>query len=141
MIVVGDLAEIVDDDIALDDSVVNGAPVNTGVRPDLDAVADGDGAELRDLDPLAALVGVAEAVRADYRAGLEQAVRSDPDIVVNADARPELGEAPDGGMLSDKAVRADGDAVPNLGAVLNHCARAYGDALPEPRRRRDHGAV
>ena len=81
VIVVGNLAEVVDDDVALNDSVIYGSPVNAGVCPDLNPVADGDGAQLRDLDPLAALVGVAEAVRADYRAGLEQAVRSDPDIV------------------------------------------------------------
>ena len=66
--VMGDLAQIVDDDIGLNNGVIKRAAIDTGASTDLHPVADDDAAGLRNLDPLTLVISVAKAVTANYGA-------------------------------------------------------------------------
>ena len=86
--VLADLGAVADGDqvaelrAAADDRAAERRPVDGAVGPDLDVVADDHVADLRDLDPLLLDRGVAQAVLADDRAGVDgHAVAQDAVLV------------------------------------------------------------
>src|SRR5207302_9856026 len=75
--VVADLDLVIELHALLDHRVVDRAAVDRGVGADLDVVADVHAANLGDLDPAALVLGDADAVAADHRAGVNDGVRAD----------------------------------------------------------------
>ena len=73
--VVTDLDLVVELDVVLDHRVVDRPAVDRRVRADLDVGADHDAPDLRNLQPVAVVLGHAEAVGADHRAAVDRCVR------------------------------------------------------------------
>jgi hypothetical protein len=71
------LDQVVELDAIADQRVVQRAAVDGGVGADLDVVADHHPAQLRYLDPHAAVVGQTKAVRAQHGARMNQAAGAD----------------------------------------------------------------
>src|SRR6185503_3637036 len=105
--VVADLHLVVDLHALLDEGVIERAAVDGGVGADLDIVADAHAADLRNLDPAAALVGEAEAVRADHCARVDDGSLSDGTIRINDDPRIEAAALAYAHALADDAAGAN----------------------------------
>ena len=135
--VVADLDLVVELDVVLDHRVVDRAAVDRRVGADLDVGADDDAADLRNLEPAAAVVREAEAVGADDRAAVDERARADDAARIDGDARvaarasspidapsPTTPCAPTTRALADRRARADHGKRP--------------DRRPTPRPRAAH---
>ncbi len=75
-------------------TVSSSAPRSIVVQAYLHAIANNDATQLRDLYPVTAIVSVAEAIRANHRAGLNQAILADLNLMVNGHISPQTRAAP-----------------------------------------------
>ena len=114
--VVSEVAEVVDFHAVRDDGLVEGAPVDARVGPNLDVVADLGASHLRNLDLPLAVEDETEPVGADDDAGVED------DAI--ADRRPRIKHH---SRIQD-AVGADGRAGADVTSGEDHSARADGRA-------------
>ena len=130
--VVPDLYQIINLAARADHGIGSGTAVDRRIGADLDIVADDDTAELRNLEMAFASHGVAEAILADPRAGVDRHPIADQcmadagagaDHAIVADHHPR----PDHGIGADMAADAD------LGAAFDHRSRF--DAAPIAQRR------
>src|SRR5207245_2531666 len=123
--VVADLDLVVELDAFLDHGVVDRAAVDGGVRADLDIVADAHRADLGDLDPAAVVLGDAETVRADDRAGMDDHAFSQTALWVNHDPWVEAAVVADARALAHHAAGADRDAGAELYVLRHHCGSMH----------------
>src|ERR1700751_1848534 len=105
--VVADHDEIVELHAILDDRVIDGTTIDSGVGTDLDIRADAHAAHLRHLEPAALLRRKTEAVGADHRSRLQHAARSDLHPSTERDARHEPPIRGEADILTEMAVRPD----------------------------------
>ena len=82
------LTLVINNHAVTNDGVVQRTAIDGRTSAYLHAIADNDAAQLRDLNPVAAIVRVAEAICANHRAGLNQAILADLNVVVNGDVGP-----------------------------------------------------
>src|SRR6202042_3968026 len=74
--VVAYLDLIVQFDAILDNRIIDGAPINGGVGPDLHVIADSHAAHLRHLYPAAGVVRKTEPIRTDHCTGVQDTALS-----------------------------------------------------------------
>src|SRR5207249_11482587 len=101
--VVSDLHEVVDLRAAPDERGAERGAIDRGVRADVDIVLDDDASHLRNLVKPRAVVRVAEPVRAQHGAGMDDHAPSEPYAVAENHAR------------MDDAVLADLDVTSDIG--------------------------
>ena len=129
--VVGDMDQVVDFRALADDGGAERAAVNGGIGADLDIVVDDDVAELKHF-PVAALVEhIAEAVRADDRAGvdgdamaelrlpIQHDIREQADIVAKLAVRPQVVAAHEDGARAQSHPGAQDAIGPDVGRRIN----------------------
>ena len=147
-----DLSEIVDFGAVTYAGGIEHGPVNGGVGPHLDGVADGDFADLRDFLDARRGPGEAEAVRAehgtrmqdaafaDVRSGHEHGIRIDggalayADVLAHVDAGEELDAASHLGMGTDVNEGVNGHPVAEFGIGVNEANGLIPEKLPAVRR-------
>src|SRR5688572_11356964 len=100
--VVTDLHLVVELDPLLDHRVVERAAVDSGIRANLDVVADAHPADLWNFYPAAFLGGDAEAVGADDRAGMDHHALAEHALRIKHDARIKARVVADGDVLADQ---------------------------------------
>ena len=83
------LALVINDNTITDHSIVQSTTVNGGTSADLDAIADNHATKLGDLHPVTTIVRVTKSIRSNDSAGLDQAIFTDLDVVVNRHIRPQ----------------------------------------------------
>ena len=137
--IVGDLYLVIQLDAVADERVVEGAAIDGGIGAHLHAVADDHAPELRDFLPAFTVFGETEAIAADHRSRVQQAIRADNALVADDDMSDETTARPDGGARPDKAAGSDIRIIHYLRAVLNHGMRPDPRAGRDARRRADHG--
>lgn len=86
--VVRNLTLVINNHAVTDDGVVQRTTVDGRTGANLHAIANNYATQLWDLNPVAAIVRVAEAICANHRAGLDQAILADLNVVVNGDVGP-----------------------------------------------------
>src|SRR6266850_1383999 len=118
--VVADLDLVVELDALLHHRVVDRAAVDGGIRADLDIVADAHRADLRDLDPAPLILGDAETVGADHRAGMDDHPLSYAALRVNHHPWVEASVVADARALAHHATGADGHARAELDVLRHH---------------------
>src|SRR5690606_25016153 len=122
--VVADLHVVRDHDLviqldAVADQRIGQCPaVDGGVRTDLDVIANGHATDLGNLLPDALLVGEAEALAADHRAGLDDNPLADHHVVIKRDARRQPATLANARTRADHAMGPDANARANLRAAL-----------------------
>src|SRR3954463_7438175 len=107
--VVADLDVVVELHAFLEHRIVDRAAIDGGVRADLDIVTDHHAPDLRDLDPSALVGGEAEAVGADYGAGVHDDPRPEHAVRIDDRSRIQAAIVADARALPDHALRADRD--------------------------------
>src|ERR1039458_5561967 len=129
--VVGDLHEVVDLGPAPDDRGIHRRAIDCHVRADLDVVLDDHVANLRDLQPLRAILHITEAVAADHRAGVNADAVADADVVVDGDIRVEQAIVAKPAAFTDDAMRFDDRAVADRDVIAQHHVLTDKHALAE----------
>ena len=117
--VVPDLDQVVDLGAAPHHRVAEGGAVDGGIGPDLHVVLDAEPADLRDLAVHASVEGVAEAVGAEHRAGVDDHPVADLDPLAHDDP----GMEPD--VLSEHGPRTHERQRPHPAARADHRARVH----------------
>jgi len=112
--------------------------VDGGVGADLDVVTDHHAADLRDLDPAAVVVGEAEAVPADHRAGLHQHARTELHRVAQGHVGQQAAARADLHVVAEHAPRAEDAARADPAALADGDQRADADVLAELAARGHH---
>ncbi|MNE96712.1 hypothetical protein D3C80_1949530 [compost metagenome] len=77
------LALVINDDTVTDDRIIKCTTVDGGTGSDLNTITDNHGAQLRDLDPVTPIVGIAKTISADHCAGLNQTHLTDFNTMIN----------------------------------------------------------
>ena len=135
----GDVDEVVDLGARPDHRIVHAAPVDAGVRANLDVVPDQAAPHVRDLAMrLAALAGdVPEPITADHRTRMYDDALPERRARVQTDAGIELRVVADRHAVAEDAPGANADVATQLHAGAQHRMRADLDRLL-PRRAATH---
>lgn len=83
------LALVINDHTIANNSVIQRATINSSAGTDLHAIANNYPTNLWDLHPVTTIVGITKAVCAYHCSGLDQAILTDLDLMVNGYVRPE----------------------------------------------------
>ena len=134
------LALVIDDNAVANHGIVQRAAVNCGAGADLHAIANNDATQLRDLHPVAAIVGVAEAIRADHRAGLDQAILADLNLMVNGHIGPQTRAGTYFRIFPNEAACADDHVITQHYPGFDNGVGADGNVATQLRRRIDNRA-
>src|ERR1017187_3953770 len=103
--------------------------IDPHVRANLDVVLDDHIADLRNLQPLRAVLHITEAVAANHRAGVNADAVADADVVVDGDVRVEQAIVAKAAAFADDAMRFDDRAVADRDAIAQHHVLADKHAL------------
>ncbi len=138
--VVAHLHEIVDLRSGADDRVVDAAPVDRRVRPDLHVIPDQAAPDLRNLaGRRARLAGdVSEPVAAQPRPGVHDHAISEGRAAVAHDLRVELHCVPDHDSVPQHAARTDTDVAAQAHPVTQHGVGTDRDRFLPHAARTDH---
>src|SRR5690349_19380469 len=113
--VVTDLGLVVELDSLLDDRVIERGAVGGSVFADLHVLPPPDFPGLPDLDPHPPLVGEAESVGADHRAGMQKRALPDHAAMIYGHVRLKSRSSADGGALPDAGPRTNQASGPDPG--------------------------
>lgn len=83
------LALVINDHAIANNSVIQRAAIDGCAGTDLHAIANNYATNLWDLHPVTTIVGITKAVCAYHCSGLDQAILTDLDLMVNGYVRPE----------------------------------------------------
>src|SRR5262245_45727574 len=131
--VVGHHDEVVDLHAAPNDGGTQGATIDGGVGADLDVVFDDHGPHLRNLTMGRAVPSVAEAVRAQHDAGMDDHATADPHAVAHHDSRV------DDRVLADLGSGAHRDEGMHVHTRADHGPRPDHGERADRRRGMDAG--
>jgi len=92
---------------------------------------------LRDLDPVTAIVSITEAIRADHRAGLDQAILADLNLMVNGHIGPQTRAGTDFRIFPNEAACADHHVIAQYNTGFDNRVSADRHVVTQLRRRRD----
>lgn len=82
------LALVINDHTIANNSVIQRATINSSAGTDLHAIANNYPTNLWDLHPVTTIVGITKAVCAYHCSGLDQAILTDLDLMVNGYVQP-----------------------------------------------------
>ncbi len=137
--VVGDVDEVVELDAGVEAGGRERAAVEGGVGADFDVVGNFDRAELREFKVLAFPGDVAETVRADHGAGVDQDAVAESHAGVERDAGIEATVRAESRAAAEETEGGDLRAFGDGDVVFDDGVRANGDAGGESRGGRDDG--
>src|SRR5713226_2642013 len=113
--VMRDLDQVIQFHAVADNGVAQRAPVDGGISPNLDIIADNNAPQLRHLYPRFAVVGIAKTVAADHYAGMNDAAFTDGALIVHCDPCSKITILLNPCILSQVTTRADKHIIPDHG--------------------------
>jgi len=122
--IVADMDQIVDLGAVADAGDAERGAIDAGIRPDLDAIADVDAADLRKFVVHAVGEDEAESIRANDTAGMEYDVVADFDVAIDRHAGIERRTAADVDVIADGTTRSDGGSGADANARADGHQRA-----------------
>ena len=134
------LALVINDNPVANHGIVQRTTVNRGAGANLHAIANNDATQLRDLYPVTAIVSVAEAIRANHRAGLNQAILADLNLMVNGHISPQTRAGAYFRIFPNEAACADNYVIAQHYAGFDNRVGADGNVATQLRRRIDDRA-
>ena len=132
------LALVINDHTIANNSVIQRATINSSAGTDLHAIANNYATNLWDLHPVTTIVGITKAVCAYHCSGLDQAILTDLDLMVNGYVRPETRTCTDFAVFTYEATGTDNHVIAQFNAGLNHRVSANRYVVTQLRRRVNH---